>query len=225
MPAMIWDETIQAFKEADTPKIWNESAQAFVDAEGKVYNGSEWIDCFKKYKSFTLTVKYNTYVTANSNHGGNTTVPQTTCVYKFDGKNMSLVSVSGGNSEYIKVHGSTTYPKGTLMTVNCTVSNVSLSLINDDNRGTDIDFIATVSPLYHCFVTSYDPTDFGRAVEGYDNPARGSLQIRRQNGALSYTKAQDSSSANTSYNNSLLGYEIYPRVYSNANVTSFQIIK
>lgn len=46
MPAMIWDETLQAFKEATTPKIWNESINAFVDSEGKAYNGSEWVDAY-----------------------------------------------------------------------------------------------------------------------------------------------------------------------------------
>lgn len=55
MPAMIWDETLQAFKEADAPNIWNESAQAFVNAGGKVWNetSQSWKDVFLTDKSFS----------------------------------------------------------------------------------------------------------------------------------------------------------------------------
>lgn len=57
MPAMIWDSTLQAYKETDTPKIWNESAQAFVDCEGKMYNGSAWVDVFSlPIRNFTIGI-------------------------------------------------------------------------------------------------------------------------------------------------------------------------
>lgn len=46
MPAMIWDSTSQAFKEAKNPKIHSESINVFVDSKGKVYNGTEWVDVY-----------------------------------------------------------------------------------------------------------------------------------------------------------------------------------
>lgn len=46
MPAMIWDSTSQAFKEAENPKIYKDTANAFVDSDGMVHNGAAQVEAY-----------------------------------------------------------------------------------------------------------------------------------------------------------------------------------
>ena len=48
MPALIYDTTTQAFKDAETPKIYSSGDGAYVDAHGKIWdeNAQAWVDAW-----------------------------------------------------------------------------------------------------------------------------------------------------------------------------------
>ena len=59
MSVKIYDSTIGAFKDAETPKIWDEQAQAYKDSVGLVRNESEqaWEERWSPYKNLYLYSK------------------------------------------------------------------------------------------------------------------------------------------------------------------------
>lgn len=56
MPALIYDTTTQAFKDADTPKIYSSSDGAFVDAHGKIWDetAQAWVDAWDTSTGYEL---------------------------------------------------------------------------------------------------------------------------------------------------------------------------
>lgn len=68
MPALIYDETTSAFKEASNPKIYKESVSAFGDSGAKVYKDGVWVDA---YSAVAKLEKNAVYVLGDTKYGGN----------------------------------------------------------------------------------------------------------------------------------------------------------
>ena len=92
MPALIYDTSTQLFKEAENPKIYNESINAFVDSEGKVYNGTEWVDVYgdKPGTAIEAGQDYNLGSGAHTNTNG---IIQIRCLSKSN--NIAVVQTYG----------------------------------------------------------------------------------------------------------------------------------
>ena len=112
MSAMIWDETLSAFKEAETPriygggawsfssgKVWNKTEQAWEDAWGLDPNW--WLDwtSYESYGSgapyqagiFSIVVDYNTPKVTLNCRGAST---NTSGYYRCEGTGVNLVDVT-----------------------------------------------------------------------------------------------------------------------------------
>lgn len=71
MSAKIYDETQQAFVDAETPKVYNGSE--YVDSKGMSYNGSEWVEDWSGEWDGVLYddgKKYSSFTSVTSNNGG-----------------------------------------------------------------------------------------------------------------------------------------------------------
>lgn len=92
MPALIYDETTSAFKEASNPKIYKDTTNAFVDSEGKVYNGTEWVDVYGDKPGTAIEVgqDYNLGSGAHTNTNG---IIQIRCLSKSS--NTAVVQTYG----------------------------------------------------------------------------------------------------------------------------------
>lgn len=91
MAALIYDPTSQAFKEAGGAKVYSSGNGAYVDAGGKVWNGSEWVDALGG--SAVLTVG-GIYTLAGTKTTANTPI-KAVCI-QIDKTNKTAVMQSYG---------------------------------------------------------------------------------------------------------------------------------